>query len=260
MKSNKKIYIGILLFLVLFFLFMFFLFGRDYLKQEKESFSIIIGNDTLWSYQNNQLTNRMNYSSIEKYNNQEYFVFLSDQKFHNLVLSHDDSWKAFENNKGEVSLTDDFFAYQSSFDLSLTSVSIQKINKMKYVRQVLESNGISSNSEFSSSYMFSFDIDQDGGLEDFYSVSNAFLIGSKADKVFTFFFMVKDNKIFYVYRDVDQYNSYSGCKPYVSFFLDINHDSNYEFIFNCGRYSKETPIRRIYRFQNQQFEILVSNE
>ena len=72
--------------------------------------------------------------------------------------------------------------------------------------------------------------------------------------------MVKNEKIFSIYQDIDEFSSYSGCKPYVSFFLNINHDSNYEFIFNCGRYSKEIPIRRIYQFQNQKFEIIVSNE
>ena len=86
MKFNKKIYIGILFTLLIFFLLMFFLFGRDYLKKSKDTFSIIIGNDTIWSYHENHFVNRMNSSFDKEYNNQDYYVFMSDQKFHSLTL------------------------------------------------------------------------------------------------------------------------------------------------------------------------------
>ena len=36
--------------------------------------------------------------------------------------------------------------------------------------------------------------------------------------------MIKDNSIYYIYKDISENRSYNGCKPYFNSFIDTNND------------------------------------
>ena len=81
----------------------------------------------------------------------------------------------------------------------------------------------------------------------------------KPEKLFSIVFMVKDNKIYYLYKDVRDNLDYNGCKPFIHSILDVDKDGNYEFIVSCASYSVSEQVDMLYKFEEDQFRILVSN-
>ena len=52
---------------------------------------------------------------------------------------------------------------------------------------------------------------------------------------------------------------FNGCKPYFNSFIDVDNDSRYEFILNCAEYSTNGVSRMLYKYDNNEFKILISN-
>ena len=63
---SKKTYIIILVVLVVYFLVFFLLLGRDNLKQEKYSTTIIVGNSTIWNYSGKKWSKLTGESILQK--------------------------------------------------------------------------------------------------------------------------------------------------------------------------------------------------
>ena len=108
--------------------------------------------------------------------------------------------------------------------------------------------------------MVSFDFDNDGKDEDFYVISNVFPLDFEPEMSFSIVFMVKDNNIYYIYNDVSKNNFTNGCKPFFTSFLDADNDGTYEFILSCGRYSISEQIDMLYKYSDDEFKILISNQ
>jgi hypothetical protein len=104
------------------------------------------------------------------------------------------------------------------------------------------------------------DIDNDGIDEEIYSVSNVFPMFYEPEKVFSYVFMKKDSKIYYMYKYEAEADSYSGCIPQISAIFDSDEDGVSEFALTCSRYSDQEPINSIYRFGNNGFELVISSE
>lgn len=260
MKSNFKTYITIFGILVIFFLAMILFFGKDSLFGEKKEAILFIDHDTIWTYKNKKWSNITNQSMIKEYDWNTFQVYIDNKKIGSYSLWRDDRWYAFDKNKNAIQLDGDFLAYQANYGISVVGFEQKSISDKNPVNTVLTENSLSTSSKFTSSYQISFDIDQDGILEDFYGITNAFPLDFNPNSIFSFVFMVKDSKIYSIYSSVEPNQSFNGCKPYFSSFLDVDEDSNYEFILNCGMYSDATPIRRLYQFSKDEFKILVSNE
>ena len=260
MSHNNKIYLGIIIFFIIFAVVIFFLFGYNSMIKDKDKTTIVIGNDTVWRYNKQKWEYITDNYILDDYVDEIFNVY-REESFKKIYLSYKNGeWIGYDKNKNEVKLEEDFFAYQSNIDIEVKSVEIKNINNMKYVNRVLDDNNLSRKSKFTSSYMFSFDIDKDGKEEDFYAFTNAFPMGFKTDKIFTFAYIVKHDKIYYIYKDVEDYHGFNGCKPYFTFIMDADDDSILEFVFNCGLYSTSKPIRRLYQFNDNEIKMLVSNE
>jgi len=256
---DKKVYIILFVVLIVFFVVMFLVFGVENINQSKYSTTILVGDNTIWTYKNKNWVNVNTKSSISKLNWKKYNVFLDNKSFGNYYLWHDDKWYAFDNSKNAVNLDGNFLAYQANFKMKILDFTQEEINDRTYVDAVLAENQISLSSQFTSSYKVSLDFDNDEKLEDFYLISNAFPLDFDPEKIFSIVFMVKNEKIYYIYNDVSENRSFNGCKPFFNSFLDTNNDKTYEFILSCGRYSVSEQIDMLYKFENDSFKIVISN-
>lgn len=254
---EKKKYIILIGILILFFLVMFLLFGRDSLRKERQKLTIIVGDNTVWSYHNKKWSN---VSSYDELNWNKYIVYYNNEKKGNYYLWHDDKWYVFDNNKSALSFNGELLAYQSNEDLSITAFSVEDVLDDTSIFQVLEEKDISSNNQFTSKYQVSFDIDGDGINEIFYVVSNAFAHSFNPDTIFSIVYMVKDNLIYPIYENISSNQGLNGCKPYFQSFLDVDQDNKYEFILSCGYYSNSRRSDMLYRLTDEGFKIIVSNQ
>lgn len=257
---DKKVYISLLVILVIFFVVMFSIFGVENIKQEKYSSTIIVGNNTVWRYEKKRWINYNQKSIIDKLNWQKFLVYDNNVEKGNYSVWYDDKWYIFDDNKNAISVDGNLLAILSNFNMKVTGFTEEKIDDYTYVKYVLEENNLSINSKFTSIYKVSFDIDGDNILEEFYLLSNAFPLDFNPDYIFSIVFMVKNDKVYYVYNDISQNKSFNGCKPYFNSFLDTNNDGVYEFILSCGRYSNQQTIDMLYEFSEEGFKILISNQ
>ena len=82
------------------------------------------------------------------------------------------------------------------------------------------------------------------------------------EKILSIVFMVKNEKIYYLYNDISENRSFNGCKPFFTTFLDADNDKKYEVILSCAGYSTSTQVDMLYKFNkdNDAFEIVISNQ
>jgi hypothetical protein len=244
---DKKTYIILLIILFVFFIVMFLIFGRENIKQNNYTTTLLVGNDTIWSYSNRNWINITKSSSISDLNWKEFVVYSNNEKVGTYQLWHDDKWYAFDSSKNAVTINGDFLAYRANHNINVVGINEEEIN-------------LSTTSLFTSSYKTSFDFDSDGVEEDFYVISNAFPTDFNPDKIFSIVFMVKDNLVYYIYNDISQNVSFNGCKPFFTSFLDIDSDNTYEFILSCGRYSISEQVNMLYKYEDNSFKIAISNQ
>lgn len=260
MRKDNKVIIVLLVLLFIFFIVMFALFGINNIKQDSYSSTIIIGDSTVWKYNNKKWLNIRLSSSLEELSWKTYSIYSANEKLGDYQLWYSDNkWYAFDKDKNAVNLPDKFIAYDSNFKINMLNFEKKQVEDYTYVYKVLEENSIPVDSTYSSIYKTSIDFDKDGIEEDFYIATNALSFDS-ADKTFGFAFMVKNNEIYQIYYDVDSNNYYDGCKPYYNTFLDVNNDGVYEFILTCGKYSKQEQIDMLYQWIDGKFKIAISNQ
>ena len=253
---EKKIYIFLIVLVIIFFLVMFFVFGLDEIKKGSYDTSIIVGNDTVWTFNNKKWRNISSYSD---FNWEKYDVYSNNEKTGNYYLWYSDKWYVFDDDKNAVKTEGELLAVKSNHDISVYDIENDKIDDYSYVNQVLEDNEISSNNQYTVNKKIEFDYDNDGLNEKFYIISNAFPMDFDPEKVFSIVFMVKDEEIYPIYTNISENTGFNGCRPYISSFIDVDNDSIYEFILSCSKYSVSGVTRMLYDFKDNEFKILISN-
>lgn len=254
---KKRTYIILIAIILIFFVVMFLLFGVDNIKQEGYETTIIVGENTIWTYSDKRWKNTN--SSYDKLNWKKYDIYLNNEKNGKYYLWHSDKWYAFDDNKNAVMLDGDLLAYDANYNISVYNFNYDDIENFNYVHNVLEDNSLPTTSEFTSSHVVFFDFDADGEEEEFYVISNAFPMDFDPEKIFSLVFMVKNDDIYPIYIDVSNNVGFNGCKPYFTSFLDIDDDSNYELILSCAKYSTAGTTDMLYKFDNNEFKLLISN-
>ena len=259
--KRKKPYIIILVILVVYFLVFYLFWGRENLKKDRYSTTIMVGENTVWSLSGRKWLNITKQSTIESLNWQKFKVFVDNKSLGENYVWHDDKWYVFDKNKKALTFTGKFLAYKANYDINVLDFTEDNITDLTYVNEVLTDNDLSISSQFTTSKKTSIDIDSDGIDEDFYLISNAFADEFTPNILFSIVFMVKDNNIYYIYNDISQNNlDYKECKPYFNSFLDIDNDKTYEMILSCGRYSVKEEVNMLYQFSSDGFKIIISNQ
>ena len=257
---NKKVYIVLLIILAVFFVVMFCAFGIENIKQDNYESSIIVGDDTLWAYSNRNWLNLTVNSNDTEFNWQKYVVYVDNEKIGNYNMWKDDKWYAFDDDRNAIPINGKLFAYQGNYDMNVLDFIEQNTTDMTYVRYILKENGLDEDSKLTSNYHITFDFDKDGRDEDFYIVSNAFPLDFEPEDSFSFAFMVKDNEVYPFYKNIKTGNSLDICKPYYHTIVDTNNDGIYEIVLSCGNYSTSGTINMLYKYIDDEFKIVVSNQ
>lgn len=255
MKS-KKVYIILIAIILIFCVVMFLVFGLDELRKEGYDTTIIVDKDTLWTYTNKSWGNPTSY---DKSNWKKYDVYLNNEKQGNYYLWYSDKWYAFDNKKEAVMIEGSILAVNSNYDIPVYNYVANDIDDYSYVNEVLKENKLPIDDNYTVSKKIVIDYDNDGEDEYFYLVSNTFPTEFNPEKVFSIVFMVKNDKIYSIYKGIDTNTGFNGCRPYFSGFLDVDNDSKYEFILSCDKYSVNGTTRMLYDFENNKFKILISN-
>ncbi len=257
---KNRVYVVLLIVLVIFLIVMFMLFGTKTIKEEKISEILVVGDETVWKYSNKKWHNLTYKSTLQDLSWKKYRVFENNKDIGNYYLWYSDKWYVFDNQRNAVKVDGDIFAYRSNFDLKVKDFSIENVDNYDFVNYVLESNDISISSEFTSIYKIDLDVDNDSNDETFYLISNAFPLDFQPEKSFSIAFMVKDNNIYYIYKDITANKGFNGCKPYYNTFLDVDQDNNIELILSCSKYSVSDRVDMLYKFEEDGFKILISNQ
>lgn len=257
---KNKTYIILLSCLAVFGIVMFLVFGVGDIKSGTYSSTIIVGDSTIWSYSNKKWKNIFYKSSIEKLNWDTYKVYSNNKFLGNYLMYYSDKWYVFDKKKNSIDVDGSLLAYNSNYKIDILDFSSENITVDSYVNQVLSDNNISLSSSFTSLSKASVDFDNDGNVEDFYLVSNAFPLDFDPEYIFSIAFMVKNEKIYYLYNDISKNTSFNGCKPYYNSFMDVNNDGVYEIVLSCGKYSASEQVDMLYNYTDNGFKIIISNQ
>lgn len=259
--KKKKRYIVILAALAIYVVIMLLVLGKDLLIPSKDKLTLIIGDETVWTYEDDSWTNVTKSSTISALNWKEYKVYMDNKAFGNYYLwKNDNKWYVFDDKKNAIPTDGNLLAYSSNYKVKVKDFSSKDIRNYYHVEKVLEQNNLSTSSKYTVATETNLDIDNDGINETFYFVSNAFSLDYNPSKIFSFVFMVKNSKVYPMYTDVAPNMTNNGCKPYLSAVLDIDQDNVYEMVVSCGRYSINKPVDMLYKLTNEGFEIIISNQ
>ena len=260
MKKGKRKYIIIIIILIIYCIGMYLAFGVKEAKERNATTTILVGNSAIWNYTSRQWMNLTSQQMISSLNWKEFTIYLNNEYFGNYLVWGDDKWYLFDQNRQAVSYQGNLFAYKAGFKMNVLPFTKKEITDYTYVNKVLEEHQINQNTQYTLANMTSIDFDQDGENEDFYIISNVFADEFFPEKYFSLVFMVKDEKIYMLYEDIDTNNGVNGCKPNISTIADVDNDEEYELILECIKYSDQIPVTMLYEFEENQFKITISNQ
>ena len=258
MSSRYKV---ITIILVVYLVVFFLIYGLSNIKNGQRKLTLLVGDNTVWDYSNRSWLNITREERLDSLNSQEYKVFLDNKYFGEYSMWYDDNkWYAFNSNKTAVKMEGELIAYKANYDLKIKEFETKENNNNTYVHQVLKDNNLSTSSQMTVNNVVNFDIDADGVEEQFYVISNAFASDFYPDTIFSIVFMVKEQKIYSMYTNIEKANYGNGCKPYIRTFLDINDDDKHELILTCAKYSVQEPEDMLFQFNKEKFDLLISNQ
>jgi hypothetical protein len=262
MKKNIK-YI-IILFIIISSSILFFIFkGKDLINKKKASNPIIaLENNIMFEYENNKWQ-KLDYSDIEDYNWKKFHIYSNKEYLGKYYLVNNEEWYLFDNNKKAVNYDGELLGLDTSHKYKVMTMDENEVEDTltdPYIQAVLSENNLPANSVMTSSFYLDIDIDSDNIEEKIYIISNKFPIDELDEESFGIVFMVKNDKIYTIYKKIDNEDLFDGCKPYLDYAIDIDQDNKYELIVGCSYYSNNGSIEYIYKWRKNAFKLLVSSE
>lgn len=259
--ERKKIYYVLLMALGIYFVIMMLIFGRGiFNKKTPLELTLVIGDNATWTYSNKSWSNNNSSVKIDDLNWLDYDIYVDNKNIGRYYLWNSDShWYVFDKEKKSVPIDGNLLAIRSNKEITVKPFVAEEIKNIYHPDRILTENGLPSTKNFTVSKLIQLDIDSDGNNETLYLISNAFPSGFTTNKIFTFVFLEKNNELYTMYKNIENYDGYNGCKPYVSAILDLNNDGVYEVALSCGKFSVQKPTTILYRFTEKGFEELISN-
>ena len=255
MNKNNKVYIVLIILLIAFFFAMYFLVGKKEIQKQKEELTLLLGEETVWVYQNqNWIDNTQNKND---YNWKKFQVFLDGKYQDEYYVWHDDKWYIFDDNKQPINYTENIIALRSNFDVNLKTFTSEEIEKDNIVFKILKDKGISENVDLTTCTQTKVDIDNDGKNESIYIVSNVFPMDFDPDTIFSLVYMEKDGNIYEIYSKEEKNDYNNGVKPYINSIIDVDNDGEFEIVISYAGYSVEKIENHLYKFINKQFKEII---
>ena len=162
MKKNKR-YKIIIIVLVVYLLVFFLFLGLKNIKHKNQKITLLIGDSTVWEYENKTWFNITSNSRIDNLSWQKYEVFLDNKYKGNYDLWYDDTkWYAFNQDKTPVNLEGELIAYKANHDLKIKDFEVRETTNNTYVHQILRDNNLKTSSQLTVNNVINIDIDNDG--------------------------------------------------------------------------------------------------
>lgn len=252
----KKKYIIVISIIIVYFLGLFLFIGVNNIKNEQKEATIIVDTETIWQLEKNKWINVSEIIKDDIYN-----VFLDNKNLGKFYLEKQDNWILYDLDRKQYKYDlGSFLAIKANYEINLMNFNAQEISNKKYVNKVLSDNKISATEELTVNRVYQIDIDTDGIKENIYAISNAFAKQTSPKDTFSIVFMEKDNKIYYLYNKVEKNDGLNGCKPYINTVIDLDNDKIYEIIVSCGYFSTQKRSDMLYKFENEQFKMIIDNK
>lgn len=259
MKKSTKISILIMIAIVLLTGLFFLTIGQKLIKMEKEENIILVDNEAIFR-KNGTEWNPVSFEDVNLYNWKEYYTYIDHSYYGNYNLYFNEKWYLFKGKNQAVNYEGDLLALRGNIKYKVVDFILYDIEDFTDAKRVLKENNLPVDSVLTSSYYINRDIDHDGNKEVIYTISNKFPMEDVGDTSFSFIFMIKDNRVIYLYKNIEPLNDvYSGCQPYINNLIDINEDNHYEIIMGCSYYSNNGVKYGMYEFTGDKFKLLVSN-
>ena len=128
---KNRTYIILLSCLAAFGIVMFLVFGVGNIKSGTYSSTIIVGDSTIWSYNNKKWKNISYKSSIEKLNWDTYKVYSNNKLVGNYLMYYSDKWYVFDKKKNSIDIDGAMLAYKSNYKIDVLDFL------MKILQQIL---------------------------------------------------------------------------------------------------------------------------
>lgn len=257
----KKKYLILISIIIVYFLVLFLFIGKDKIKSSKREVTIVLDHDTVFKLKGTSWKNAS--SEIEKKDLDwtEFNVFVNHENLGKYYLWYDEKWYLFDKDKKPYNYEiGSFLAIQSNDEIKVLNFTPSTPEDMTYIKQALKENNITWVEDFSVNNLYQIDFDNDGTIENFYAISNAFLENAPSNQVFSIVFMEKNGQINYLYKSIDENNGQNSCKPYLNTVIDLTGDNTYEIILSCGYFSIEPRHDMLFTYQNHEFNLVLSNQ
>lgn len=259
MKKDKKVSIFILIFLLLGSIIFFATIGIKLITKNNDNV-IIIGGSGGFKKINSRWVGMYSKNDLKSYNGKKLNIYLDNSYFGKYKIFYDDKWYLFKNNNTPVNYEGNMLALSGSIKYKVFNFDMHDIEDTTYVKKALKENDLSEDSTLTYSYYIDIDLNNDGKDERIYTISNKFPYEDIGNISFSYIFMIKDEKIIYLYKNKEELDDiYSGCNPYINSFIDIDEDDKPEIIVGCSYYSVEGTKYNLYKFNNYMFKPLVSD-
>ena len=246
----KNRYVKIIVAIISLSLIFFVTIGISLMKN-RNNFDYITINEKLIISKKNNRWNVIR-KNLNKYSWDFYSVYVDHEYFGRNYLYFNDQIYLFDKDKMALNYNGSFIAFNKE-EYKDVSFNTKDSTETTMLESVLKKNKLDSKQVYTSNYYIDIDIDKDGQNEQLYVVSNRFPIDRiNAKKYFGFIYLVDDNKVSILYRDVSNTtNSLSGCKPYIRNI--INKENSYYIITECASYSDGPTSLSVYEYKNGVF-------
>lgn len=260
MKKKKKSYYIVFILLFLYLLFMFYFFVIPSSHKSSRKMYIMVDNTAKWKFEGKKWEDIKSTES-NLYDWQEFSIYKRGNYLGKYYLLYNDQFLWYDKNRHPIQKNGStMLAVRSNQDFKVAEYSTTTISleDMSYVDEILQQYNISTR-EIIFQEAFSYDLDSDGNQEKIFTVSNLFEPNYAPDKIFSFIFVVKNDRITVVSSMVDTLDKKNEhCRSYVHSLVDTNQDGNYEFITGCGYYNSTKNCVEMFEYQKNQYKKIKS--
>ncbi|MDO5002951.1 MAG: hypothetical protein Q4E39_01810 [bacterium] len=251
MKNKRYIYIIVLLFISISLFLIFY--GINIIKDYNKDEILIVSDNIFRKYKSKWFK----IQDIKSMNWKKFHIYVNNDYYGDKYLYYNEKWYIFEKDRKALTYSGDILAFNTDYKV----LKFNEVNNYldENIKRVLNENN-SEEVGIEDSYYIDVDIDGDNSLERIYVVTNRFSEKLDSGKFFSYVFLLKNNKITYIYKESSKdNNSYSGCKPYVNNIIDVDDDGKYEVILACSYYSYGSTKYNLFKYNKGKFNLLVSN-
>lgn len=259
MKKDKKIIIVLLIFFFSYCIYLFFYLGGYNFQKEKNNITtIILDKNIVW---NKEKGNWLNILDKEPYNWKKYNIYVNNEKLGNYYLVYNNKWYIFDNKKNSINYNGSLLAYSSNDEIIIRDFKVESIINDEIANTVLSQNNIKINQEFTVQDKIKIDIDQNGEEDTIYLISNHLPLSANENKRFNLVFIIKNNKLYYLYKDIDKTINSHSCKPSINSILNTTPSKESEIILTCSKMSdiKNKTYLFKYNKKKDEYKEIISN-